>query len=118
MIGGREATTLRHLQRVVRLADRLNQEALVGIARHDRRAIDPVNINVWVSNEPKDTVSRLDSKTNTVTATISVGKKPCSGLAAEFGSLWVPNCGDQTISRVDLKTGAIAATIRTGVGQS
>jgi virginiamycin B lyase len=73
---------------------------------------------VWVSNKPKDSVSRFDLKTNTVAATIAVGKQPCSGLAAAFGSLWVPNCGDQTMSRVDLKSGAIAATIRTGIGNS
>ena len=29
--------------------------------------------------------------------TIAVGKNPCSGLAAGFGSVWVPNCGDKTI---------------------
>jgi len=73
---------------------------------------------MWVSNKPKDTVSRFDLKTNTVAATISVGKQPCSGLVAAFGSLWVPNCGDQTMSRVDLKSGAITATIRTGIGSS
>jgi virginiamycin B lyase len=73
---------------------------------------------VWVSNKPKDRVMRLDPKTNTVAAAIAVGKEPCSGLAAGFGSLWVPNCGDRTISRVDLKTGAVMATIPTGVGNS
>jgi YVTN family beta-propeller protein len=73
---------------------------------------------VWVSNKPKDSVSRFDVKTNTVAATVAVGKAPCSGLVAAFGSLWVPNCGDQTISRVDLKSGAITATIRTTIGDT
>jgi virginiamycin B lyase len=72
----------------------------------------------WVSNGPKDSVTRMDPATNKVVATVTVGKKPCSGLAAGFGSLWVPNCGDQTMSRVDLKTGAIVATIKTGIGDS
>ena len=66
---------------------------------------------VWVSNAPKNTVHRLDVKTNTVAAVIPVGKKPCAGLAAGFGSIWVPNCGDKTISRIDIKTNAIVATI-------
>jgi virginiamycin B lyase len=99
--------------------ERLKPDAVFDVpGTPDWLAIDPVNNTAWVSNEPKDSVSRLDAKTNTVTATVAVGKKPCSGLAAEFGSLWVPNCGDQTISRVDLKTGSVTATIRTGVGQS
>ena len=65
----------------------------------------------WVSNAPKNTLHRMDAKTNTVTATINVGKRPCSGLAAGFGSVWVPNCGDKTVSRVDIKTNAVVATI-------
>jgi virginiamycin B lyase len=73
---------------------------------------------VWVSNRPKDTIARFDPKTNTVAATIPIGKGPCSGLAVGFGSLWVPNCGDNTIARVDLKTGAITGTIKTTIGSS
>src|SRR5690348_4160080 len=46
----------------------------------------------WVSNGPKNTLHRLDPKTNAVVAAIEVGKRPCSGLAAGFGSIWVPNC--------------------------
>jgi virginiamycin B lyase len=66
---------------------------------------------VWVSNAPKNTVHRLDIKTNTVAAVITVGKRPCAGLAAGFGSIWVPNCGDHTVSRIDIKTNAVVATI-------
>src|SRR5689334_16222631 len=74
-----------------------------------------VDESVWVSNRPKDSIARLDPKTNTVAAVIAVGKGPCSGLAAGVGSLWGPNCGDNTIARVDLKSHAIAATIHTGI---
>lgn len=77
-----------------------------------------VDEEVWISNKPKDSVARLNPTANTVAATIQVGKRPCSGLAAAFGSLWVPNCGDQTLSRVDLKTGTIAATIPMTIGNS
>ena len=42
--------------------------------------------------------------------TFAVGKEPCSGLAAGFGSVWVPNCGDSTITRLDLKDGKTQAT--------
>ena len=61
-------------------------------------------------NAPTNSVSRLDPTTNTVIATIAVGKEPGGGLAAAFGSLWVPNCGDSTMSRMNLATGANTAT--------
>jgi virginiamycin B lyase len=62
----------------------------------DWMAIDD---ETWVSNSPKNSVSRMDPKSN-IFVTVDVGKEPCSGLAAAFGSLWVPNCGDSTITRV------------------
>ena len=67
--------------------------------------------SVWVSNAPRNTLHRLDARTNTVAAVIEVGKRPCSGLAAGFGSIWVPNCGDGTLSRVDIETNKVVATI-------
>jgi YVTN family beta-propeller protein len=73
---------------------------------------------VWVSNAPKGTVARFDPKTNRVAATIATGARPCSGLAAAFGTLWVPNCGDKTITRLDLKSGDVKATIKTTIGSS
>jgi len=69
---------------------------------------------VWVTSGSKDIVARLDAKTNTVAAVIEVGKKPCSGLVAAFGTLWVPNCTDQTVSRIDLKTNKVVATVPIG----
>ncbi len=77
-----------------------------------------VDESVWISNYPKDSVTRLDAKTNQVAATVPTGKQPCSGLAAGFGSLWVPNCGDHTLSRIDLKSGKPAATIPVAVADS
>src|SRR5712671_6549580 len=73
---------------------------------------------VWVANGPKNVIHRLDVKTNLVAATITVGKKPCSGLAEGFGSIWVPNCGDKTFSRVDVKTNEVVATIPVGPADS
>ena len=78
-----------------------------------------IDESAWVSNKPKDSVSRLDPSTHQVaTIDLGKGKRPCSGLTAGFGSLWVPNCGDSTLSRVDLKTGAVTTTIRTMIGDS
>ena len=73
---------------------------------------------IWVSNKPKGTISRLDAKTNTVTATVEVGKQPCSGIAYGFGSLWAPTCGDKTVARVDAKTNKLVASIPAGPANS
>jgi virginiamycin B lyase len=78
---------------------------------------------VWVTNGPKNTVHRLDPKTNKVLAAVTVGTRPCSGLAAGFGSIWVPNCGDRSgagksVSRIDMKTNQVTATIDLGPAQS
>ena len=73
---------------------------------------------VWVANGPRNAIHRLDVNTNRIAATITVGKRPCSGLAAGFGSVWVPSCGDKTISRVDIKMNAVVATIPVGPAES
>ena len=73
---------------------------------------------VWVTNGPRSVIHRLDVNTNKIAATITVGKQPCSGLAAGFRSIWVPNCGDKTISRIDIKTNAVIATVPIGPGES
>jgi YVTN family beta-propeller protein len=77
-----------------------------------------IDEHVWVSNGPRNSIARLDPKTNAIVNHITVGKSPCSGLAAGFGSVWVPNCGDRTLSRVDLKSGEVTATLPIPVGDS
>ncbi len=74
--------------------------------------------SIWVANNPVGVVHRLDAKTNQVAATITVGKKPCSGLAAGFGSIWSPSCGDKTLLRIDMRTNAVVATLPVGPGES
>lgn len=73
---------------------------------------------VWVSNGPKNTVHRLNPKTNQVEAAIAVGRRPCSGLAAGFGSVWVPTCGDKNVARIDMRTNQVVATVPVGPAQS
>jgi virginiamycin B lyase len=73
---------------------------------------------VWVTNGPKNTIHRLDPKTNKVAAVVEVGPKPCSGLAAGFGSIWVPVCGNKTIARVDAKTNQVTAQVPVGPAES
>jgi streptogramin lyase len=76
---------------------------------------------VWVTSGSKNTVTRLDPKTNMVAAVVTV-PNPCSGLAAGFGSVWSPNCvnrrsdpsGMATVSRIDIKTNKVVASIPVG----
>ncbi len=73
---------------------------------------------IWVSNKPKNSISKLNAKTNAVEGTVEVGQKPCSGIAYGFKSVWAPNCGDKTVSRVDDKTLKVVATIPVGPADS
>jgi len=74
--------------------------------------------SVWISNNPKNNISRLDPNTNRVTAPIAVANKPCAGLVLAFDSVWVPICSDGSIQRVDLKSQKIVATIPSGVANT
>ncbi len=66
----------------------------------------------------KDSIARINAKTNQLGDAIAGFHKPCGGAVNAFGSLWVPNCGDQTITRVDLKTAKITATLPVGTGSA
>jgi virginiamycin B lyase len=76
-----------------------------------------IDDEAWVSNSPKNTVARMDPKGSTF-VTVPVGKEPCSGLAAGFGSVWVPNCGDSTVTRVGLKDAKVQATFPLTIADS
>src|SRR6185295_6785184 len=54
--------------------EKLKPDAIYAVpGSPDWLAVDPVNKFTWVSNEPKDTVSRLDPASNAV-ATVTTGK--------------------------------------------
>jgi len=72
---------------------------------------------VWVTSSSVNHVVRLDAKTNQPSAVVTVNK-PCSGLAAGFGSIWVPSCGSHNLIRVDPQTGKIQAEIPVGPADS
>jgi virginiamycin B lyase len=69
---------------------------------------------VWIANTRGGSVERIDPKTNTIVATITLGPTGPSGpnwLARGFGSIWagVPNTA--SVFRINEKTNAIEATI-------
>jgi YVTN family beta-propeller protein len=73
---------------------------------------------IWVTAGRLSSIFRLDVKTNEVAANVPVGKTPCSGLIAGFGSVWAPSCGDHTLGRVDMKTNKLTDTIPVGPAES
>src|SRR5262245_46205510 len=73
---------------------------------------------VWISNQAKNSISRIDPASNKVVATVKVGRAPCSGLAVGFGAVWVPSRGDARVDRVDAATNKVVAQIATPVGDS
>ena len=58
--------------------------------------------SVWVPNLGDGTVSRIDPKTNRVTATVRVGPKPFV-LGVGAGSIWSPSYGGSDVRRIALR---------------
>jgi YVTN family beta-propeller protein len=99
--------------------DRLEPEAVYAIGGEpDWIAPAEAERSAWVARMFSDSVSRLETDSDVISATVELGAgaRPCSGLAVGFGSLWVPNCGDKTIARIDLKTNAVVARISSSIG--
>jgi YVTN family beta-propeller protein len=65
------------------------------------------------STEP-GSIQRIDPKSNTVAATITVRGQP-RFLAAGVGAVWVLNQSDGSVSRIDPATNAVVATVDVGV---
>ncbi|HLK67817.1 MAG TPA: hypothetical protein VKU19_30505 [Bryobacteraceae bacterium] len=64
----------------------------------------------------KNTLARINARTNQPGDPITGFHKPCGGAANAFGTLWIPNCADGTVTRIDPKTAKITATLSVGVG--
>ena len=71
---------------------------------------------VWLSS--RDSLQRIDPKTNSLAEPISGLNQPCGNPQAGFGAVWVLNCGDGTLARIDLKTGKLDQSIKTGAGSA
>ena len=72
--------------------------------------------SIWISNRPKNTLERIDPKTNKLADPASGLKEPCGSAQLGFGNVWVLNCGDGTLARIETKTGKVAKSIKTGAG--
>jgi len=64
--------------------------------------------SVWVLNNSGNSISRIDPRTDRVTATIAVGQDPCLCIGLE--AIWIPTCKDKSLSQIDPKTDTVART--------
>ena len=68
---------------------------------------------VWVTDEDRGVVARVDKKTFTIRQTITVGHGP-SALAVEPRGVWVANRQDGTVSVISPQTNTVVKTIPVG----
>jgi YVTN family beta-propeller protein len=69
--------------------------------------------SVWVANFGSDTLSRINTSSNTVQATRGVGDGP-QGLAFGASAVWVANSLADTVSRFNPNNNTVLATIPVG----
>ena len=71
----------------------------------------------YVTNGGDNTVSVIDTATNTVVATIPVGQFPFGVAITPDGTrAYVPNAGDNTVSVINTATNTVVATVPVGGG--
>jgi virginiamycin B lyase len=73
-----------------------------------------VGDSILVPNMSKDSVARIDPKTNKLLDPIGGVSKPCAGAISAFGAWWIPACGSQSVARFDAKANKVSATLSTG----
>ncbi len=72
---------------------------------------------VWITSAKVNHVVRMDASTNKVSLIVTI-LRPCSGLAAGFGSIWSPSCGNHTLARIDPQTGKVVTEVPAGPADS
>ena len=79
-------------------------------------AVDPATNTAYVTNFGGNSVSVIDTATNTVTATIEVGNSP-QGVAVDPAAhaAYVTNLVGQSVSVIDTATNTVTATISVGL---
>src|SRR5207247_1265364 len=71
----------------------------------------------YITNLNDNTVSVIDTASNTVTATVAVGASPTGVAVAPDGArVYVANEVDGTVSVIDTGRNAVTATVTVGVG--
>jgi YVTN family beta-propeller protein len=92
-----------------------SSKVLLGVAGASPSAITVGEGSVWVANAFDHSVSRMNPRTVSVVASITVGRRP-SAVALGDGSLWVSNEADDSVHRIDTASSSTVATIPVGDG--
>ncbi len=71
-------------------------------------------INIWVTNDADNTVSKLLAATGALVGTYPVGTSP-EGIAFDGTNIWVANYSDATVSKLLAATGATVGTYAVGM---
>ena len=80
----------------------------------DGQAAKPLAVSVQPTLAPDvDSVQHIDPATNTLVATVGVGRDP-GGVAVAENAVWVTSELESTISRIDPDTGAVSKTVPLG----
>src|SRR5579864_5297690 len=75
--------------------------------------------SAYVTNFNSGTVSVIDTQTNTVIATVSLGTNPAVVAITPDGSqAYVSDNGSSTVSVIDTQTNAVIATMSVGINPS
>jgi YVTN family beta-propeller protein len=78
-------------------------------------AVSPDGATAYVVNQVDETVSVIDTATNTVTHTVTVGENPVAVAVSPNGSrVYVTNRFDDTVSVIDTAANAVIGTIAVG----
>jgi len=75
----------------------------------------PDSGEIFCSNFDSDSFSEIETQTNEVGGTYTIGSKPAFGIVgADGGTLWVSNFGADSINLWSIDDGQLAGSVRTG----
>ena len=91
---------------------------LVGVGSQPTGVVfSPDGSRAYVTNFGSNTVSVINTATNTVTTTITVGSAPyAAAITPNGGQLYVANATSNTVSVINTTTNTVTATIAVGTG--
>jgi len=79
--------------------------------------IEPESSYAYITNSGDSTVSVIDTATNTVTSTVSVGLGSYGvGVNPDGTKVYVANSGSGTVSVIDMATNKVIATLKVKIG--
>ena len=78
-------------------------------------ALKPDGGEIFCSNFGSDSISEIETQTNEVGGTFTIGSKPAFGVvSADNGTLWVSNFDGDSVSLWNIDDGKMEGSIRTG----